>query len=72
MFKSPECWKEIIGGSDRIELVKTWEMSCFSEAWDDWLATNNEFALGDKRYFEAIIKPYTCFVGIYIKLKSSC
>lgn len=24
--------------------------------------------IGDKRYFESIIKPYTCFVGIYIKL----
>ncbi len=69
MFKSPNHWKEIIGNSDRIQSVKTWEMDCFSEAWDDWLAANNKFALGDKKYFEAVIKPYTCFVGIYIKLK---
>lgn len=26
MFKSPTNWKELIGDSDRIELVKTWEM----------------------------------------------
>ena len=71
MFKSPKQWKELIGASDRIESVKTWEMDCFDEAWDDWLGTNNKFALGDKRHFEAIIKPYTCFVGIYIKMKKA-
>lgn len=69
MFKSPKLWKELIGVSDRIETVKTWEMDCFSAAWDDWLAANNKFALGDRQHFERIIKPYTCFVGIYIKLK---
>lgn len=71
MFKSPKHWKELIGGSDRIELVETWEMDCFRKAWDDWLATNHKFALGDKQHFETIIEPYTCFVGIYIKLKKA-
>ena len=69
MFKSPKHWKELIGSSDGIESVKTWEMDCFSKAWNDWLTTNNKFALGDRQHFETIIKPYTCFVGIYIKLK---
>lgn len=69
MFHSPNQWKEIIGGSDRIEAVKTWEMDCFDQAWEDWLATNHEFALGDRQYYETVIKPYTCFVGIYIKIK---
>ena len=71
MFKSSKLWKELIGSSDRIESVNTWEMDCFSEAWNDWLATNNKFALGDRQYFESIIKPYTCFIGIYIKLKKA-
>lgn len=69
MFKSPKNWKELIGSNDRIESVKTWEMDCFAKAWNEWLATNNEFAQGDRQYFEEIIRPYTCFVGIYIKLK---
>lgn len=69
MFKSPQLWKELIGSSHRIEMVKTWEMDCFSKAWDEWLAADNEFAGGDKQHFETIIRPYTCFVGIYIKLK---
>lgn len=69
MFKSPAHWKELIGSHDRIEAVKTWEMDCFGKAWGEWLATNNEFACGDRQYFETMIKPYTCLVGIYIKLK---
>lgn len=69
MFKSAKAWKELIGSNYRIEEVKTWEMDCFDKAWDEWLAVNNEFARSDRLYFETIIKPYTCFVGIYIKLK---
>lgn len=71
LFKSSKCWKELIGDNDRIASMKTWEMDCFDKAWDDWLATNKKFALGDRQYFESIIKPYTCFVGIYIKLKKA-
>lgn len=69
MFKSTSQWKEIIGNNDRIETVKVWEMDCFSNAWNDWFASNHEYADGDKQYFEALIKPYTCFVGIYVKIK---
>lgn len=60
---------QIIGNSNRIETIKVWEMDCFSNAWNEWFATNNEYAKGDKQYFEALIKPYTCFVGIYVKIK---
>ena len=69
MFKSTSQWKELIGNSDRIETVKVWEMDCFSNAWNEWFATNHEYANSDKQYFETLIKPYTCFVGIYIKIK---
>lgn len=69
MFKSPTEWKEIIGNNDRIEMVETWEMECFDLAWSEWFDTEHEYALGDKRFFETLIKPYTCFVGVYIKLK---
>lgn len=69
MFKSPKTWKELIGSDDRIESVTTWEMDCFDKAWNEWLAVDNKFAQGDKQHFETIIKPYTCFVGIYVKIK---
>lgn len=69
MFKSPKQWKELIGDDERIESVETWEMDCFNKAWNEWLATNNRFACSDRQHFETIIRPYTCFVGICIKLK---
>lgn len=70
MFKSPRLWKEIIGSHDRFETVRTWEMDCFDTAWSEWLISDHKFALGDRQHFETIIKPYTCFVGIYIKIKN--
>ena len=69
MFQSPSTWREIIGNNDRIEAIETWEMDCFDLAWNEWFATEHKYALGDKQFFDNLIKPYTCFVGIYIKLK---
>lgn len=69
MFNSPKEWKEIIGDHSRIEKVETWEMECFENAWSEWFDTNQKYACGDKQHFETIIKPYTCFVGIFVKLK---
>ena len=69
MFQSANAWIEIIGSNDRIEVLETWEMDCFDSAWGEWFATEHKYALGDKYFFDDLIKPYTCFVGIYIKLK---
>lgn len=69
MFQSKTTWKEIIGNSDRIESVVTWEMECFDSAWNEWFDTENKYAIGDKQFFDTHIKPYTCFVGICIKIK---
>lgn len=69
MFQSPSTWRKIIGNNERIEFLETWEMDCFDVAWNEWLATENKYALGDRQFFETLIKPYTCFVGIYVKLK---
>lgn len=69
LFQSRTAWREIIGSHDRMETVETWEMDCFCEAWEEWLGTDHEFARGDRKYFETVIRPYTCFVGVYVKLK---
>lgn len=69
MFKSPEEWKTLIGSHEQIEQVESWEMGCFEQAWDEWFATGHAYACGDKQYYESLICPYTCFVGIVIKLR---
>jgi len=67
MSKSQKQWKKIVRNHDRIESVVTWEMACFKEGF----AADNEYARDGRQYFESIIKPYTCFVGIYVKLKKA-
>ena len=68
MFQSPSAWREIIGSNDRIDCIETCEMDCFDAAWEEWFATGHKYALGDKQFYDTLIKPYTCFVGIYIKV----
>ena len=69
MFQSPVFWKHIIGTHPDIEEVRTWEMDCFDIAWQEWLDTKQEYALGDLSFFDSLIRPYTCFVGIMVKKK---
>lgn len=58
MFQSPRSWKDIIGNNERIDVVKTWEMECFDNAWSEWFATEHKYALADKQFFDRLIKPY--------------
>ena len=69
MFKSPNHWRRIIGSHPRIESVESWEMNCFEEAWGDWFASGHRYAKGDREHFDTLIRPYTCFVGIHIRLR---
>ncbi len=57
----------MIGAHGEIEEVKTWEMSSFELPWQEWFDTKHKFALEDKKYYENIIKPFTCFIGIMVK-----
>lgn len=68
MFQSPSFWRKMIGNSKEITEVRTWEMKCFEQAWQEWFDTKNEFALNDLVYYENLIKPYTTFVGIMVKI----
>ena len=69
MFKSPRRWREILGTDARIERVDTWELDCFDAAWEEWFASDHEFARGDRRFYETLIVPYTCFVGIHVQMR---
>lgn len=69
MFHSCSWWKDMIGESEEIEFVKTWELQNGPLAWQEWLETNNKHACNDQKYYESIIKPYTNFVGIAVKKK---
>ena len=67
LFHSPGQWRDLLGSSPEIQTVKVEELSCFEAAWQDWLATDNEFAQSDAACWERIIRPHSCFVGMVIQ-----
>lgn len=69
MFKSPAQWRKIFSKSECIAQAHIWEMGCFEAAWRDWFSTGHEYAINDQKFYETILKPYTCFVGIAIAVR---
>lgn len=69
MFQSPSFWKDVIGEDDAIAEVRTWEMEGFGQAWQEWFDTKHEFAVNDQKFYDELIRPYTAFVGIMVRLK---
>ena len=69
MFQSADFWKKIIGTHEEIAEVKTWEMNSFELSWQEWLDSNHKYAVGDREYYESLIKPFTTFVGIMVRKK---
>lgn len=47
-----EWWKKVLLKSDNFEMKKIQEMDCFEVAWNDWLGTDNRFAVGDRPTIE--------------------
>lgn len=46
-------WRKIFSKSDEIQIKDIREMECFEEAWQDWLKTENNYAITDKQMIEA-------------------
>ena len=70
MFRSPRQWRTLLGEHPDMESVEVTELRCFEPAWQDWLATENEYAKGDTLSWYGIIKPYTNFVGMILRKRS--
>ena len=52
-FHSCSWWEDLWSRSDIINDVRTGELSCHREAWDDWLECDNEYAKRDIPMMEA-------------------
>ena len=46
-------WRRIFEQESDVEIVDMHEMECTEEAWADWIACDNEYALGDRAAIEA-------------------
>ena len=67
LFRSADEWKQIIGKDRDIESVKTWELFGLYTPWQEWFDTLHGYALKDKQFYDTVIRPFTCFVGIIVK-----
>jgi cyclopropane fatty-acyl-phospholipid synthase-like methyltransferase len=62
-------WEDIIRAADEAEIISIHEMESNEEVWNDWLATNNEYAKGDRKTMEAGGGKYMNFIAILLQRK---
>lgn len=62
-------WKGIVGACRGAEIVEVSEMESNEEVWADWLAQENEYAIGDRKSMEAGGGKYLIFVKIVLRKK---
>lgn len=62
-------WRDIAGAAEGAEIISVHEMESNEEVWNDWLACNNEYAIGDRRAFEAGGGKYLNFIAVVLRRK---
>lgn len=62
-------WRAIVSQSKQAEIVSIHPMASNDEVWADWLAQDNEYAVGDRKSMEAGAGKYLNFIAIVLKKK---
>ncbi len=65
-FRSTGWWKHHLGSSGLLKLEHCWEFEGFDEAWNDWLACDNPYAVRDRDMVRADGGKYMnliCMIG---------
>jgi len=68
-WNSCNWWKKIFEQSENIDICSIKEMIGFKEPWNDWLACENEFAIGDRAMLKADGGRYMNLISIIGKKK---
>lgn len=66
-FHSIPWWKELLSKSKEITIESIQEMQCHDECWQDWLASDNEYAINDRLSIEAGAGKYMNLIAIIAK-----
>lgn len=61
-------WRDIVSASSA-QVISVSEMESNDEVWADWLAQENEYAVGDRRAMEAGGGKYLNFISIVLRKK---
>ncbi len=62
-------WSRIVGKCRGAEVISVAEMESNDEVWADWLAQDNEYAIGDRKSMEAGGGKYLNFIAIILRKK---
>ena len=65
-FRSTDWWTRHLEAAKRFRLERVWEFEDFDEAWNDWLACDNPYAVRDRDIIRANAGRYMnliCTIG---------
>lgn len=62
-------WQDMVSRSKGAEVFSVREMESNEEVWADWLAQDNEYAVGDRKAMEAGGGKYLNFLAIVLRKK---
>lgn len=62
-------WQDMVSRSKDAEVLSVREMESNEEVWADWLAQDNEYAVGDRKAMEAGGGKYLNFIAIVLRKK---
>lgn len=62
-------WRQIIAATEDVEIVLIKEMSGFEECWNDWLESDNEYAVNDRKAMSAGAGKYMNFIAMILRRK---
>lgn len=62
-------WRALVEQCEGAEVVSVDEMESNEEVWADWLAQDNEYAVGDRKTMEAGGGKYLNFIAIVLRKK---
>lgn len=62
-------WESVVSKSKTAEVLCVKEMESNEEVWADWLAQENEYAVGDRKSMEAGGGKYLNFIAIVLRKK---
>ena len=62
-------WTGIVSRCRSAEVLAVQEMESNEEVWADWLAQENEYAVGDRKSMEAGGGKYLNFIAIVLRKK---
>ena len=68
-IRSIPWWRSLLEKSALIDIESMVEMQGFDECWNDWLACDNPYAIGDRKAMEAGAGKYMNLIAIVARKK---